>query len=202
VKLMVWAIVLAALAPSATDALEFSVHQNTTKRLTAILAEGKVEDGDTERLRDFLARQPDRPVRAIYLSSPGGSLYEGMKLGRLFTELRIKSVVEGGRECASACALALLGGRDNDGNPWRSSSDNSQLGFHAFATPGEHMQDENETQHVVSDVLRYGHDVSAPLELLVLTFATPSYDIYWLSEEEICYLGIKLWSNTYDRFIC
>lgn len=182
--------------------MDFSVHANTTARLTAILATGEIEAGDVERLQSFLDGQPARDVTAIYLASPGGNLYEGMRLGRFFKDHRIKTVVEGGQECASACALAFLGGHDNNGNPWRSSSDNSQLGFHAFSTPGQTMQDEGSTQHTVSDVLAYGHDVAAPLELMVLTFETPSSSIYWLSQDEICSLGIKLWSNTYNRFIC
>jgi hypothetical protein len=37
-----------------------------------------------------------KPNTAIYLSSPGGSLIEGLKLGYLFKEMRIKTVVEGG----------------------------------------------------------------------------------------------------------
>jgi hypothetical protein len=183
-------------------ALDFSVHANTNKTLTAILATGPVEFGDADRLARFINDQPRRERIAVYLSSPGGKLYEGMLLGRMFKEWRIKTVVEGGADCASACALAFLGGHDNDGNPWRSSSDNSRLGFHSFSSPGGGLQDENETQRTVSDVLSYGHYVRAPLEILVLTFATPSYDIHWLSEEEICYLGIKLWSNRTDNFIC
>jgi len=194
-------VLLMWYSASAATALDYSVHPNTSKRLTAIMAEGDVEPGDSERLIGFINAQPRRPVIAIYLSSPGGSLYEGMKLGRLFRDWRIKTVVEGGRECASACALAFLGGHDERG-PWRSSSDNSLLGFHAFRTPGQELQDEGETQKVVADVLRYGHQVDAPLELLVLTFATPSYEMYWLDEVEICALGIKLWSNSSDRFIC
>lgn len=186
---------------TAARALDFYEHANTSKRLTAILAVGDVLPGDTERLIEYINAQPQRPVLAIYLASPGGDLYEGMRLGQLFREWHIKAVVEGGEMCASACALAFLGGHDGNG-PWRSSSDNSQLGFHAFRSPDQPLQDEGETQRVVADVLRYGHVVDAPLELLVLNFATPSYEMYWLSEEEICTLGIKLWSNTTDSWIC
>jgi hypothetical protein len=166
------------------------------------LAQGSIVSGDLERLHAFLDRQPQRRFTAIYLSSPGGSLYEGMRLGRYFKANRIKTVVEGGRECASACALAFLGGHDENGLPWRSSSDNSSLGFHAFAARGQGLQDMNETQRVVADVLAYGRDVGAPLDVLVVTFATPSHSMYWLSHQEVCSLGIKLWSNTYNRFLC
>ena len=81
-------------------------------------------------------------------------------------------VVEGNSVCASACALAFLGGHDNSGEPWRSSSSNSRLGFHAFASADAPLQNEGETQLVVSHVLAYGREVQAPLDLLILNFAT------------------------------
>jgi hypothetical protein len=170
--------------------------------VTAILAVGDIEEGDVARLSDFLSGVEIRRNVAIYLASPGGSLYEGMRLGMFFKENRIKTVVEGGEICASACALAFLGGRDNQGRPWRSSSSNSLLGFHAFASADSSLQDENETEMVVSHVLAYGREVDAPLELLILNFATPSNTMYWLDQDEICSLGIKLWDLPGDRFIC
>lgn|GEM_PF-3591993 len=193
----------AMVGAGCTAALEFSTHPNAPSMpaVTAIFAEGDVEEGDVERLTEFLSTTIIRKTIAIYLASPGGSLYEGMRLGRYFKANRIKTVVEDDRLCASACALAFLGGRDNAGNVWRSSTSNSKLGFHAFSS-SEALQDENLTQRVVSHVLAYGREVDAPLELLILNFATPSSSIHWLSEDEICSLGIKLWDVPGNRFIC
>lgn len=204
-RAVVWAIcVLAAGIAGRSGAMEFTTHPNASSMpaVTAILAVGDIEDGDVERLSDFLASAEIRKTVAIYLASPGGSLYEGMRLGMFFKENRIKTIVEGGEICASACALAFLGGRDNQGRPWRSSSSNSYLGFHAFRSPDAPLQDENETQRVVSHVLAYGREVDAPLEVLILNFSTPSDDMYWLDQDEICSLGIKLWDVPGDRFIC
>ena len=61
---------------------------------------------------------------------------------------------------------------------------------------------EDETQRIVADILSYSRDVEAPLELMIINFATPSKSIYWLSRLEICGLDIKLWSNTKNRFLC
>lgn len=188
--------------PSIIWALEFSIHPNTSSNLTAVMVKGPVLRGDTERLDAFLSRQPQRLRTAIYLAGPGGSLYEGMRLGRYFSRNRIQTVIEGGQDCASACALAFLGGRDRNGQVWRSSSDNSRLGFHAFTSTGQVPEGEDETQRIVADVLSYSRDVEAPLELMIINFATPSNSIYWLSHLEICGLGIRLWSNTTNRFLC
>lgn len=189
------------MATRGAYSLEFSVHPNTTQSLNAIMAEGDVEFGDAERLSAFLAKQPPKTNTAVYLASPGGNLYEGMQLGYFFRDNFIRTVVEGGRLCASACALAFLGGVDNTGQPWRSSSSNSRLGFHAFSSLGTPLN-EDEVQQIVADVLAYSRDVYAPLDLLILTFSTPSNEIRWLTPEEICALGIRLWSNTTNRFVC
>ncbi|MBJ6988961.1 hypothetical protein [Devosia sp. MC521] len=185
-------------------AMEFQTHPNAASMpaVTAVLATGQIEEGDVSRLNAFLSNAEIRKTIAVYLASPGGSLYEGMRLGRFFKDHHIKTVVEGNEVCASACALAFLGGRDNDGKPWRSSSSNSSLGFHAFASADSAFQDENETQMVVSHVLDYGREVQAPLELLILNFATPSSSIYWLTQDEICSLGIKLWDVPGNKFTC
>ena len=195
-------ILMVTVMPRTTLALEFSVHPNTSPKLTAILAKGLVEDGDTERLDAFLSLQPQRSRTAIYLDGPGGSLYEGMRLGRYFSRNRIQTIVEGGQDCASACALAFLGGRDANGQIWRSSSDNSRLGFHAFTSEDSMPKNEDETQLIVADVLSYSRDVEAPLQLMIINFSTPSNSIYWLSHLEICGLGIRLWSNATNRFLC
>lgn len=196
-----WLLASAITIPAV--ALDFSIHPNADSMpaVTAILAEGDIDEGDVERLQEFLSTVAVRKTTAIYMASPGGSLYEGMRLGRFFARHHVKTVVEGNRLCASACALAFLGGRDNAGNAWRSSSSNSQIGFHAFSST-QSLRDESETQLVVSEVLEYGREVEAPLELLILNFATPSRSIYWLSDDEICALGIKLWDVPGDRFIC
>jgi hypothetical protein len=195
---------LVALLAGPSMSMDFTTHPNSSSMpaVTAVLAVGEIEEGDVARLSEFLSTVEIRKNVAIYLASPGGSLYEGMRLGMFFKENRIKTVVEGDQICASACALAFLGGRDNQGRPWRSSSTNSLLGFHAFASVDSSLQDENETQMVVSHVLAYGREVDAPLELLILNFSTPSDEMYWLDQDEICSLGIKLWDVSGDRFVC
>jgi len=135
------------------------------------------------------------------LASPGGNLYEGMKLGLYFRQERIKTIVEGGEDCASACALAFLGGTDTKGQPWRSSSTNSRLGFHAFRGI-EKTASSDDVQLIVADMLRYGKAVDAPIELLIQGFSTPSENIFWVSSGDVCALKIKLWSNDTKRFVC
>jgi hypothetical protein len=186
-----------------SSSLEFVPHENDRSRtLTAILATGEVRQGDVERLSAYLRQVPIKSNVAVYLASGGGNLYEGIRLGLFFRNNHIKTVVEGGRSCASACALAFLGGTDNSGYPWRSSSTDSRLGFHAFRSISAGAIDENDVQRTVADILRYGKTVNAPIDLLIAGFSTPSHNVFWVSQTEICALGIKLWGNETKRFVC
>jgi hypothetical protein len=164
--------------PGNAFALSYTLHPNNkSKTLTAILATGIIEQGDTDRLAAFMCKLPPKNRFAVYLAGDGGDLYEGMKLGLFFKQNRIETVIEGGHDCASACALAFLGGTGNDGHPWRSSSTNSRLGFHAFRSGSEPPLTEDQVQAAVADMLAYGKAVNAPIELLIAAFAFPEMDL-------------------------
>jgi hypothetical protein len=189
--------------PSYSFALDYQIHPNNkSTTLTAIFASGRIVEGDTERLKLFLQPLPSTTNTAIYLASDGGNLMEGMRLGMLFREARIKTVIEGGRDCASACALAFLGGTDNAGKPWRSSSTNSRLGFHAFSHADPEDISMDEVQQIVAQILIYGKEVNAPVELLIAGFATPAEDMFVVSNADLCRLKIKLWSVETKKFVC
>jgi hypothetical protein len=183
--------------------MDFNLHGgNVSQSLTAILASGEIVQGDVDKLKLFLKSLPVRKNTAIYLTSPGGNLYEGIRLGEYFREAGIKTVVEGASDCASACAIAFLGGTDRNGKIWRSSSSNSRLGFHAFRSSDGSQPNSDDVQRVVADLLEYGKSVDAPIELLISGFATSADSIYWVPQEDICKLGIKLWSVDTESFIC
>jgi hypothetical protein len=192
---------LGSVAPAL--ALDFSPHPNNrSPTLTAVLATGEITAGDADRLSAYLVSLPRKKNTAIYLSSTGGDLHEAMRLGRLFRERGIKTVVEGNSDCVSACALAFLGGTDNQGKPWRSSTTSSRLGFHAFRSATGEATPSDEVQRVVAEMLLYGQDVNAPIELLIVGFSTPSQEMFYISNPDVCALGIKLWSVEGDRFLC
>jgi hypothetical protein len=191
------------IIPLSANAIEIKLHPgNKSANLTAVLVTGDIEPGDTSRLADFIHNLPKTKNIAVYLSSRGGNLDEGLSLGVFFRSKRIKTVLDGGGVCFSACALAFLGGTDKKGEPWRSSSTNAQLGFHAFRYVNQELVPPDEVQQTVAKIIAYGKKVDTPIDLLIANFATPSDKIHIVSNDEICRLGIKLWSVDSDRFIC
>ncbi len=199
----IMAISLMGCASGDLRALEYSRHPHAdSNKLNAVLATGEILPGDADRLTAYINALPEKPNTAIYFASPGGDLYEGMQLGRLFRNVRIKTVVEGGEMCASACALAFLGGRAPTGERWMSSTTTSQLGFHAFRNgDGSLTAPTDETLNVASDVLAYGRDVRAPIDILIANFGTPSSSMYWFRTNELLSLGIKVWDMTNKCFL-
>jgi hypothetical protein len=78
---------------------------------------GMIEQGDATHLRETLSRYlksapraPGQPLATVELSSVGGDLAEGLKLGYLFREFDVATMVRAGDSCLSSCALAFLGG--------------------------------------------------------------------------------------------
>lgn len=183
-------------------ALDFQLHSNNSKTLNAVLASGTIEYDDANRLHQFLSLQPRRSNAALYLKSPGGSLGGGIRLGQYLRKNNIKTVVEGGETCASACALAFLGGTDRQGNRWMSTTTTSQLGFHAFRNAdGVRYENSDNTQQIVGMILEYGQTVGAPMEIFVRNFQTPASEMYWFNTQEALRLGIKVWDMKSNCFV-
>jgi len=182
--------------------LEFSQHENNSKTLNAIMATGEIEYNDVEKLNRYISYLPKKKHIAIYFNSPGGNLLGGIRLGKYFKRNGIKTVIQADSICASACALAFLGGTDHNGNKWMSSTTTSHLGFHAFSKgDGTKYADSDITQMLVAEILKYGQYVNAPMEIFIRQFSTPSNDMYWFNTQEELQFGIKVWDVDNNRFI-
>src|SRR3984893_8588197 len=103
-----------------------------------VMAFGEIVHGDSDRFMKFIEKNNMIATDAsdtIRLSSPGGNLFEGMALGEAIRRARFNAVVSRGTTCASACALAFLGGtaRYATGTgPGRTLEFGGWLGFHGF----------------------------------------------------------------------
>ena len=94
---------------------QYSLHMNAK----VIELTGPIVPGDAQRLADFVGANFDcgddgidcSPYTAIVsLDSPGGDYAEGQKIAALLRSKALASIVERGRSCLSACAIAYLGG--------------------------------------------------------------------------------------------
>lgn len=190
------------LAVTSLYGLEFSLHEDTSKTLNAIMATGKIKHDDVINFDKYLSKLPAKKHTAIYFNSDGGSLAGGILLGMYFKKYHIKTLIPNKATCASSCALAFLGGTDYNGDKWMTSASNSRLGFHAFSNSGgTKYENLDSTQSTVAEILKYGEYVDAPMEIFIKTFSTPAKDIYWFSMAEQLRLGINIWDIDKHRFI-
>lgn len=114
---------------------------------------GRFEQGDGDKLRIMLvglkaktARIASQPLATAELSSSGGDLLEGLKVGYLFREFEVATLVRKGDICLSACAMAFLGGTASRQPPTplpsRTIEIGGQVGFHNFTLDATAVQSE------------------------------------------------------------
>ena len=188
------------LCASSASALEFARHISDSDTINAVEVKGKVEPGDTAALRAYIAKLPTKPTTAVYLNSMGGSLEEGMTLGRFFHRAGIRTIVAGpGAVCASACSTAFLGGRDGEtGKPWRAKGSTARLGFHSFRfdwpakayTAQDMSRAIARTQMMTLAMADYMKDVDASLDFLRARLKAPASGMNYISNEEALSLGL------------
>lgn len=76
---------------------------------SAVLLEGPISEESAGVLERLLQAHPR--VGTIFLDSPGGDLFAGMRIGQLIAAAGLHTVVNQSAQCQSACALAFLAGR-------------------------------------------------------------------------------------------
>jgi hypothetical protein len=138
---------------------------------------GNIENGDASRLevklRPLVA---DGRVFSFYLNSPGGSLIEGMKIGRVIRKYGLVTYVGQNRKedekslpghCLSACALSFLGGS------YRFVENGSIYGVHRFYNNrSPSSQDMDMAQIISAAVSSYIREMGVEAELFdQMTFA-------------------------------
>ena len=203
-------LVLGSLAQPAS-AIEISKHALDSAETNAIQLKGKIDDGDTFDLQVYISNLPKKPNVVVYLNSPGGNLREGMRLGRFFFDNKIETSVETKTACASACALAFLGGRDGaTGKPQRTKASNSGLGFHSFTR--EFDKDKKydaddlktvvqQTQTQVFMIADYLKAIGADMDILRLMLRAQANQMNFISNDEALALNIRVWDEKRNRLV-
>ena len=112
-------------APGGGAKIEAQTVTEDGQELTFISIEGELALGDERRFADAAIRFSSA---VVVLSSPGGNLYTGIEIGNAIRLKGFATLVPEGFQCASACALAWLGGSP------RFMGAGSTVGFHAASS--------------------------------------------------------------------
>lgn len=122
------------------------------------------------------------PRAAVLFESPGGNLMAGLRMGETIRRMGYSTGVAPGTRCASACALAWLGGVS------RFMSARSIVGFHAAYNPDDGSV--NAPANALVGAYAASLGLSRPA-ILFITSAQPK-DMKWLSPEMANGLGIAV----------
>jgi len=118
--------VAASWPAMAQDAMQFAYHRGNQ----SVFARGRIEPGTAARFEQFLDSHGVEEGTTVFFHSPGGSLDEGIQLGKMIRQRKLDTSIaaEGTNSgaCASACAIAFLGGLS------RTVPVGSKYGVHRF----------------------------------------------------------------------
>lgn len=136
----------------------------------AMTFKGDINAGD-DKLFDALT--PDCAGGGVLLKSDGGDLLAGLRIGELIREKGLETAVAFDARCASACALAWLGGTK------RYMSTSSQIGFHAAYTVNGKVASESGVGNAL--VGAYLTTMGLPKSAVIfITSASPA-EMNWLT---------------------
>jgi hypothetical protein len=160
----------------------------------SVLISGKLVDGDSARLDTYLKRvdqslQTSMPIRVglVLLDSPGGSVSEAMRIGKIIRKRQIGTFVTGDSTCASSCVLVLAAGVK------RAAA--GKVLIHSFYTPeflgtGRFEDAERAYRAVQRTVEQYLDDMRVPRALLDEMRKVPHTTAKSLTLEETVELGL------------
>jgi hypothetical protein len=176
----VLAIVVSLLAPHAAGAASIEVRQ-LDAAAALVVVEGDLELGDIEIFRSKVGPLSKATVA---FRSDGGSLLAGIRIGMLIRVKNFTTVVPDAAQCASACAVAWLGGAH------RFLGAGSKVGFHAAYVQKAGTTTESGPGNAVLGA--YLDQIGLPEDAIVyITQASPS-SMKWLNMEEAAQHGIEV----------
>jgi hypothetical protein len=176
----VLAIVMSLFGPLAAEAANIEVRQ-VDAAVALIMVEGDLELGDIEVFRSKIAPLSKATVA---FRSDGGSLLAGIRIGMLIRVKNFTTIVPDAAQCASACAVAWLGGAH------RFLGVGSKVGFHAAYVQKAGATTESGPGNAVLGA--YLDQIGLPEDAIVyITQAAPN-SMKWLNMDEAAQHGIEV----------
>ena len=201
-------IFLSFLAPARSMTFEVEKVDQPPSFAWLVYGSGQIIEGDLERL--ILSLKNGNGVRPqkiqIILDSPGGSVVEGLKLGKTIEWLKADTDV--GRrstnpiqpaagECLSACTIAYLGGN------YRFIQEQSKLGVHQFAFSKNIAAGEATavTQLLSAEIVGFIKNSRADTSFFTLMTAALPTEIYFVPHQMLRELRVvtdHIWDESWS----
>jgi hypothetical protein len=174
---------------SVANAADIKLVRNTAGEPIISLA-GAIAPGDATNVDIMLASQA---VAGIRLNSPGGNIYEAVRISDLIAAARVPTIVMQGASCASACFMVFVC------SPERHAHISSRIGVHgAIDNTAGPTQGQETPSSLVTDVAmaRVAAKCGAPASVVAAIVTVPATSgMYWLSTADLIAMGVHLWAN-------
>ena len=191
-------------------ALIYRVHTGD-KDVSTLVLRGQIVPGDLGRLQRVTAKIPQGQRIVLMLESPGGSIDEGIAIGRYVHAAKLTTVAIQGPGCHSSCTFVFLAGRDQDQQPMRIMMKGARVGFHQGAIsqlPANQMYSAADIQaatgfgqDMIKRINAYFHEIKADPEFLTMVLSAPHSSITLLNEFDALRLGIYVMDPATQKVI-
>ncbi|MEY9829943.1 hypothetical protein ABIA25_001758 [Sinorhizobium fredii] len=152
---------------------------------TVLVVRGAFEFGD--RPEALSAAVAQSGARVVTFNSNGGNVHAAMAFGRTIRALGLETVQLRAAECASACALAFVGGARRTAEP-------GSIGVHQSSFSSDAALDGHEAvaavQAMTAEIMTYLIEMGVDPKLLQLSLSIPSSDIRYLTAGEMTQFGV------------
>jgi hypothetical protein len=159
-------------------AATITVRPQTPDRPIVVVVEGSLAAFDEDQ---FDAKTAPLSSAFVAFSSEGGSLTAGLRIGEAIRRKRFSTIVPDGRRCASACALAWLGGVE------RFIGTSGKISFNAAY---DAASDESGVGTAVVDA--YLSKIGLPYEAVIYITQAASNEMTWLNMSDAAQRGIRV----------
>jgi hypothetical protein len=167
------------LATTPALAATITVRPQTPDRPIVVMVEGSLVAVDEDQ---FATKAASLPSAFVAFSSDGGSLVAGLRIGEAIRQKGFSTIVPDGRRCASACALAWLGGVG------RFIGADARIGFHATYDPDS----DRESGVGNAAVGAYLTKMGLPYETVIYITQTAPNGMRWLNMSDAAQWGIRV----------
>ncbi len=143
-----------------------------------LLLQGRIDEGDAKRLEQLLF-SGKVGSRTVAFNSPGGSLWEGVLMGRILRYRGFNTYVRPGEECVSACLFAFMGGEQRFVYP------KGELGGHQFYGGNESSTSQGFTQYSTAELFKYAREMGVSTEVIEIASSTLPDDMHVFTVDEL-----------------
>jgi len=167
------------LSAGYAQAATISVQSAGSDKPAVVVVQGTLGASDGER---FFTKIAPLATAMVRFQSNGGSVVTGIQIGEMIRLKDFHTLVPTGARCASACALAWLGGTHRFMGP------GARIGLHAASDPKS-----GQVTGVGNALLgAYLHRVGLPYSAVIYVVQARPDSVIWLSFADARRLGIEV----------